>query len=63
MRGYDLFETEEGLQIQREDDDSPFADDREATIACINDAFDCNDEDAKDMIVTLLLERFDESDS
>lgn len=59
-KGYDLFETEDGLQIQREDEGSPFADDREATICCISDAFDVNDEAAKDMIVTMLMERFDE---
>ena len=35
--GYDVFETDKGLQIQIEDELSPYDNDRDATIACIND--------------------------
>lgn len=58
MKPYDLFETEDGLQIQC-DDEGPLVNDREAVIMCINDAFECNDEEAKDMIITLLMDRFE----
>jgi hypothetical protein len=37
--GYDVFETDDGLQLQKEDEKSPYENDIEAAIACLNDAW------------------------